>query len=423
MTELAPGWSYARLDTVARVQGGIQKQGKRRPVKNKYPFLRVANVLRGKLDLTEVHDVELFDGELDRYRLEAGDLLVVEGNGSPDQIGRAAVWDGSIVDCVHQNHLIRVRPFSEQLLPKFLAYSWNSPRTSRHLRTVAGSTSGLYTLSTAKVKAVEIPVCSIGEQQRIVDLLEDYLSRLDVGEAYVKLGTKRSATLAASALLDDRSVSASPRLPLKDLLAAPMANGRSVPTEERGFPVLRLTSLRDDRVDLTERKQGAWTLDDARPFLVRRGDFMVARGNGSIRLVARGALVRDDPDPVAYPDTMIRIRIDQAKMLPDYLALIWNSPYVRRQVESMARTTAGIYKVNQKHLASIDLPTPDLAVQREVCTRMALVRSTQERLATSLAVSARRSEALRRALLAAAYSGRLTGGASDMDMVEEMAGV
>jgi type I restriction enzyme S subunit len=71
-----------RLDSVATVQGGIQKQPRRRPILNKYPFLRVANVARGRLDLGEIHEVELFDGELARYHLEVGDLLVVEGNGA-----------------------------------------------------------------------------------------------------------------------------------------------------------------------------------------------------------------------------------------------------------------------------------------------------------------------------------------------------
>ena len=80
--------SHERMPTVsvgevAEVQGGIQKQPKRKPLKNKYPFLRVANVPRGKLDLDVIHEMELFDGELDRYRLRAGDLLVVEGNGEP----------------------------------------------------------------------------------------------------------------------------------------------------------------------------------------------------------------------------------------------------------------------------------------------------------------------------------------------------
>ena len=75
--------------------------------------------MRGTLLLDELHEVELFDGELDRYRLLDGDLLVVEGNGSPQQIGRAARWHDEIPGCVHQNHLIRVRP-GPDLDPDFL---------------------------------------------------------------------------------------------------------------------------------------------------------------------------------------------------------------------------------------------------------------------------------------------------------------
>lgn len=187
--------------------------------------------------------------------------------------------------------------------------------------------------------------------------------------------------------------------------------------------MLRLTALKGDRVDLSERKAGAWTVDEARPFLVQQGDFMVARGNGSLRLVGRGALVRDQPDPVAYPDTLIRLRIDQSRVLPDFLSVVWNSPLVRRQIESMARTTAGIYKVNQKHLASVVLPVPDRDRQSQVCARMDQIQLAQEDLNQGLAVSAMRSTSLRRALLDAAFSGRLTGQASDMDRVEEMAGV
>src|SRR5579863_8682809 len=110
MSDLPEGWEWVETGSIAEVQGGIQKQPKRKPVANMYPFLRVANVPRGRLDLSDVHKVELFDGEIERYRLRLGDLLVVEGNGSLEQIGRAAQWGGEIEDCVHQNHLIRVRP-------------------------------------------------------------------------------------------------------------------------------------------------------------------------------------------------------------------------------------------------------------------------------------------------------------------------
>lgn len=158
---------------VAAVGGGIQKQGKRAPVKNKYPFLRVANVGRGRIDLSEVHEVELFPGELDRYALRAGDLLVVEGNGSPDQVGRGARWDGQVDDCVHQNHLIRVRPGAD-LLPEYLELAWNSPDVARQLREVARSTSGLYTLSTAKVKNVRVPVPPTATQRALVEAAQGW---------------------------------------------------------------------------------------------------------------------------------------------------------------------------------------------------------------------------------------------------------
>lgn len=177
------------LSEVAEVRGGIQKQPKRRPKDNRAPFLRVANVGHGTLNLSDVHEIELFEGELKRYRLQSGDLLVVEGNGSPAQIGRSAVWDSSIPNCVHQNHLIRVRP-GPTLDAAFLGLYWNAPSTRSRLTELASSTSGLYTLSTAKVKRIQVPVASLAEQA-------DTVSRL-AAQAEV-IGRLRMAVVLASA--------------------------------------------------------------------------------------------------------------------------------------------------------------------------------------------------------------------------------
>ena len=173
----AANMQVVEIADVAEVSGGIQKQPKRRPRENRHPFLRVANVGRGQLDLAEVHEIELFDGEIERFRLRSGDLLVVEGNGSVNQIGRAALWSGEIDDCVHQNHLIRVRP-SDELLPEYLALCWNAPRTAQQVRSVASSTSGLHTLSTSKLKSIRIPVVPLPVQVKIVDMLEQRLRGL-----------------------------------------------------------------------------------------------------------------------------------------------------------------------------------------------------------------------------------------------------
>ncbi len=192
-------WPMVSLGDVAEIQGGIQKQPKRSPQRNAFPFLRVANVTAQGLKLEEIHAIELFDGELERYRLRRGDLLVVEGNGSASQIGRAAVWDGSIEDAVHQNHLIRVRPGC-LLNERFLGLVWNSPSNRAELARIASSTSGLHTLSVGKLKKIMLPLPPMDEQRRIVDLVEDHLSRLDAAADGLLKARKRTDAFERSAL-------------------------------------------------------------------------------------------------------------------------------------------------------------------------------------------------------------------------------
>ncbi|MFD3743060.1 restriction endonuclease subunit S [Nocardia sp. NPDC058633] len=190
------------LGEISEIQGGIQKQPKRAPQVNHYPFLRVANVGSGTLDLADIHRVELFGNELEKLSLRQGDLLVVEGNGSPSQIGRAAIWDESIENAVHQNHLIRVRP-GPSLLPEYLEAVWNSPQNRRILTDVSSSSSGLHTLSVAKLKKISIPVPSLERQAGLVvqvarsrEVIDRI--RLATGHARTRTTTLRRALLASA---------------------------------------------------------------------------------------------------------------------------------------------------------------------------------------------------------------------------------
>ena len=197
--DLPPTWHWSMIGEVAEVKGGIQKQPKRKPNKNPAPFLRVANVLRGELLLDEIHEIELFDGELERYRIRHGDLLVVEGNGSPAQIGRAASWSDQIANCVHQNHLIRVSP-GPNLSPRFLSLYWNAPHTASLLREVASSTSGLYTLSTRKIKSIPIPLAPLAEQERIAARVDGQLDKQDRLRESIRYALDRVRSLRRSVL-------------------------------------------------------------------------------------------------------------------------------------------------------------------------------------------------------------------------------
>lgn len=438
MSELPAGWATARLDEVAIVSGGIQKQPSRAPRNHTAPFLRVANVGSGSLDLDDVHEIEISPDELQRYQLHEGDLLVVEGNGSASQIGRAARWRGEIDHCVHQNHLMRVRP-TPAVSPEYLEYLWMSPHVREDVQGRAASTSGLFVLTTKKISGVDLPIAPAREQERIVTAIEEAFSKLDVGAVGLRatgqlLRRLREAVLAAalsgrlvpqdpadtpaSKLLADLGASPASRalagLPatwetveLSEVVSEPLANGRSVRSRAGGFPVLRLTCLRDGRIDLAERKEGEWDAAAAAKFLVRRGDFLVSRGNGSLALVGRGGLVDSEPDAVAYPDTLIRVRVPELVLDPSLLALIWNSQVVRQQLEPQARTTAGIYKVNQGMLRAVRLPLPppeeQARIVAEVERQMSFIEACERSVDAGLEVSA----ALRRSVLRAAFEGRL----------------
>ncbi len=161
--------TFTPVGDVCSIGGGIQKHPRRYPTSDDpgVPFLRVANVGRRALHLDDVHRIVISDDERGRVLLEAGDLLVVEGNGSPEQIGRASLWQGAVNPTTHQNHLVRVRP-SEQLLPEFLELAWNAPTTAETIKNVASTTSGLYTLSAGKVAGVRVPVPPTSVQRDLV---------------------------------------------------------------------------------------------------------------------------------------------------------------------------------------------------------------------------------------------------------------
>ena len=190
------------------------------------------------------------------------------------------------------------------------------------------------------------------------------------------------------------------------VLSERLVNGRSVKTAEHGIPVLRLTSLRDGLIDLSEFKIGAWSASEAEPFLVRKDDILVSRGNGSIHLVGLGAIVPDHPGLVAFPDTLIRVRLCDGIDRRFFVAL-WNSRQTRDQIERKAKTTAGIYKVNQEDLATCVLPVPPLAEQVRIRDMVKKATHSDRAVVAEIAETKTRIATLLQAVLEGAFSGML----------------
>jgi type I restriction enzyme S subunit len=184
---LSPAWEWAFIEHCFNVSGGIQKTPARTPRNNAFAYLGVGNVYRGRLELTHIKRFELAEGELERYRLEPEDILIVEGNGSANEIGRCAVWRGEIKNCVHQNHLIRCRPRLIGLTP-FTALYLNSPDGMAEMKRLAITSAGLYSLSVGKIRKIPLPVPPLAEQRRIVAKVDELMSLSDRLEASLTTG-------------------------------------------------------------------------------------------------------------------------------------------------------------------------------------------------------------------------------------------
>lgn len=158
------GWKVVPLSEVANIQGGLQVTRARASLPIERPYLRVANVYRSRLDLSELKTMRMTEAEFARTRLETGDLLFVEGHGNPQEVGRVGIWDGSIEGCTHQNHLIRARCTMHTLLPSFACHLLNSEGGRQSLLRAGKTTSGLSTISTQNVKDAHVMLPPIDRQ-------------------------------------------------------------------------------------------------------------------------------------------------------------------------------------------------------------------------------------------------------------------
>ena len=196
---LPEGWLWVRLGSISDVAGGITKNQKRNNLPCKMMYLRVANVYADKILTDDVYKIGVTAEEARKVALEIGDLLIVEGNGSIDQIGRVAVWDGALPVCGHQNHLIRVR-LAAKSVPRFVLQYLLSPQGRELIVKEASSTSGLHTLSISKVSNLIVPVASSAEESAVVARIEEKLSRVDWALEQVDTQLARSKALRQSIL-------------------------------------------------------------------------------------------------------------------------------------------------------------------------------------------------------------------------------
>lgn len=197
---LPEGWGWVKLQELCDLMGGVTKgrnlEGKK---KRSLPYLRVANVQDGYLDLSEMKYIEALESDLEKYRLEKGDILYTEG-GDKDKLGRGTIWNGQIENCIHQNHIFRARPYSNELESLYVGYFSQTKTAKNYFFKKAKQTVNLASINMTVLSNLPFPLTSLPEQHAIVEEIETRLSvcdkmAQDIDEALEKAEALRQSIL------------------------------------------------------------------------------------------------------------------------------------------------------------------------------------------------------------------------------------
>lgn len=186
------------LERVAEIVSGVTKgRSVRGHGIRQVPYLRVANVQEGHLELRDVKSLDASSVEILKFRLEVGDILLTEG-GDPDKLGRGAVWRGEINECIHQNHVFRARVTDPAFIPEYVSALLGSPHGKRYFLKAAKQTTGIASINRTQLGDFPVIPVPIDRQRRFAAALEaarQHLSRVQAAasidnELYHALSTR-----------------------------------------------------------------------------------------------------------------------------------------------------------------------------------------------------------------------------------------
>lgn len=358
------------------------------------------------------------NGEVDQvesYLFEGDHVLVAEDGGYFNDVGRNVAYTASGRFWVN-NHAHVLKPLGG-VPNQLIAHALNQVDWSNH---ISGTTRSK--LNQRSLNRVKFPLPPLNEQRRIVEKIDACMERSGRAKAALDaipalLDRYRQSVLAA-AFRGDLTADWRAQNPgfepakvrtIDDLLADPIRNGLSIKGSEQppGVAALRLSSLRSSVVDLSDVRYLPISSERAKKYILKTGDILISRGNGTKSLVARSAIVPIVNSEIIFPDTAFRVRLDSRTSEPLWLSLIWNSPQIRFQIERLAKTSAGIWKVSQSDIRSVEIPVPSLPEQMETSQYIKASFSLIDDIEKRLMEASTGLDSLNQSILAKAFRGDL----------------
>jgi type I restriction enzyme S subunit len=340
------------------------------------------------------------------YEVLPGDLLIASLG---EVLPRACLAPPALGPAIVKADCIRVR-LHPDVEPRWVMYAMQRPAVRRwadnHRHGVGRPRLGL-----KAIRQIPVPLPPLDEQRRIVALLEDHLSRLDAAQAGLAAAARRAERLRWSAATTEVGKAGGTEVRLGDI--ADVRNGIFVSragTEPDGIPILRIGAVRSLSLDLSDLRYSQRDEADLRAAdaLALPGDLLFTRYNGNPQFVGACVVVPSDAPTLTYPDKLIRVRITDDGALPSFVALACSVGAARARIQAAVRTTAGQAGISGRDLKAVTLLLPDRDAQRSAVAVANDADAVVKRLSDVISSGQYRGVALRRSLLAAAFSGQLT---------------
>ncbi|MFC8996731.1 restriction endonuclease subunit S [Streptomyces rochei] len=384
----AARWPTRPLGEIFDIGAGKTMSAAARAGDDKVPFLRTSNVFWDRLDLTSLDEMAVSSAELREKNLLPGDLLVCEGG----EIGRAAIWDGSIERITFQNHIHRLRPkpdMADQVDPRFYVFFLQSGFTQLGIFEGAGNKTTIPNLSRNRLAAFDVPFPPLAEQQAIVAALGLVQEAIDVQVRSLKhaemLRRRVMADVFSKGIRGEQTCESE----IGDIpkiwdvvefreIRQDLRYGTSTrcTLEPATYPVLRIPNILSARIDPTELKYCDMASEEAERYTLADGDLIFIRTNGVIERLGLCAVYRGTPEKALFASYLIRARLLPG-VDPDFVAYFFGSDVGIHLISSRATPAAdGKYNLNSGIIDSLLVPIPPLPEQEEIA---AVIRACDQK--------------------------------------------
>lgn len=406
--ELPPNWMWAKLEDLGPIlSGGTPKTSDPSNFDGDIPWITPA-------DLTGYSQKTISRGRknLAKRGLENSSARIIQERAvlfsSRAPIGYVAIAANALTT----NQGFKSVAVSEEIDENFVYFYL---RSAKHLAEKNASGTTFREISGSRFAQLPVPVAPLNEQRRIVEKIETLFARLDKGEEALRevqtlltryrqsvLKAAVTGQLTSSRVEDWHTVTLGPLL--EDIR---YGTAKKCHHDSEGVGVLRIPNVVSGEIDCKDLKFTELDEKEMSKLALRRGDLLMVRSNGSANLVARSVVVGEEAVGLAFAGYLIRLRVDQKRLLPDFLHLILESPIVRSKIERQARSTSGVHNINSGEVKAITFDLPPVDHQAEIVERFDEQMSKINALETWCETELARSKALRQSILKDAFAGRL----------------